>query len=99
MGMAYLAPVNEINWIQSTSRFSHSWWSSEAVGTMHGVTAGIIKSFSAQGYAIIAINFHGSDSYGQNFTDSITGHYGTLPFEDLKLGLTAALNRFIRYRW
>jgi len=52
------------------------------------------QSFSSQGYAVIAINFHGSDSYGQNFTNSITGQYGTLPFQDLQLGLTAALNRF-----
>jgi dipeptidyl aminopeptidase/acylaminoacyl peptidase len=52
------------------------------------------QSFSSQGYAVIAINFHGSDSYGQNFTNSITGQYGTLPYEDLKLGLTAALNRY-----
>ena len=51
------------------------------------------QAFAAQGYAVIAINFHGSDSYGQKFTDSITGQYGTLPFEDLQLGLTAALNR------
>jgi len=50
--------------------------------------------FAAQGYAVIAINFHGSDSYGQNFTDSITGNYGTLPYEDLKLGLTAALRLY-----
>ncbi|CAF4883549.1 unnamed protein product [Rotaria sp. Silwood1] len=52
------------------------------------------QSFSSQGYAVIAINFHGSDSYGQKFTDSITGHYGTLPYEDLQLGLTAALNKY-----
>ncbi|CAF1679034.1 unnamed protein product, partial [Adineta ricciae] len=52
------------------------------------------QSFAAQGYAVIAINFHGSDSYGQKFTDSITGEYGTLPFEDLELGLTAALNKY-----
>ncbi|CAF1005777.1 unnamed protein product [Adineta ricciae] len=52
------------------------------------------QAFSSQGYAVIAINFHGSDSYGQNFTDSITGEYGTLPFEDLQLGLTAALKQF-----
>ncbi|CAF3420771.1 unnamed protein product [Rotaria socialis] len=52
------------------------------------------QAFSSQGYAVIAINFHGSDSYGQNFTDSITGHYGTLPYEDLQLGLTAALNNY-----
>ncbi|CAF2378001.1 unnamed protein product [Rotaria sp. Silwood2] len=52
------------------------------------------QSFSSQGYAVIAINFHGSDSYGQKFTDSITGQYGTLPYEDLQLGLTAALNLY-----
>ncbi|CAF1464458.1 unnamed protein product [Rotaria sordida] len=52
------------------------------------------QTFSSQGYAIIAINFHGSDSYGQNFTDSITGQYGTLPYDDLKLGLSAALARY-----
>ncbi|CAF4816807.1 unnamed protein product [Rotaria sp. Silwood1] len=50
--------------------------------------------YAAQGYAVIGINFHGSDSYGQNFTDSITSEYGTLPFEDLQLGLTAVLKRY-----
>ncbi|UJR35085.1 hypothetical protein I4U23_027860 [Adineta vaga] len=52
------------------------------------------QSFSAEGYAVIAINFHGSDSYGQNFTNSVTGEYGTLPYEDLQLGLTAALKHY-----
>ncbi|CAF1128504.1 unnamed protein product [Rotaria sordida] len=52
------------------------------------------QAFSSQGYAVIAINFHGSDSYGQKFTDSITGQYGTLPYQDLQLGLTAALSRY-----
>jgi dipeptidyl aminopeptidase/acylaminoacyl peptidase len=52
------------------------------------------QSFSSQGYAVIAINFHGSDTYGQNFTDSITGEYGSLPYEDLQLGLTHALTNF-----
>jgi len=50
--------------------------------------------FSSKGYAVIAIDFHGSDSYGQKFTDSITGQYGTLPYQDLQLGLTAALERY-----
>ncbi|CAF4228929.1 unnamed protein product [Rotaria sp. Silwood2] len=53
-----------------------------------------LQTYSSQGYAVIAINFHGSDSYGQNFTDSIIGEYGSLPFEDLQLGLTYALNKF-----
>jgi dipeptidyl aminopeptidase/acylaminoacyl peptidase len=52
------------------------------------------QNFASQGYAVIAINFHGSDSYGQKFTDSITGQYGTLPYEDLQLGLKAALERY-----
>ena len=52
------------------------------------------QAFAAQGYAVIAINFHGSDSYGQNFTDSITNEYGTYPFDDLKIGLAQALTRF-----
>jgi dipeptidyl aminopeptidase/acylaminoacyl peptidase len=52
------------------------------------------QTFASQGYAVIAINFHGSDSYGQNFTDSITGEYGTLPYDDLQLGLTAALDQY-----
>ncbi|CAF2863007.1 unnamed protein product [Rotaria sp. Silwood2] len=53
-----------------------------------------LQTYSSQGYAVIAINFHGSDSYGQNFTDSIIGEYGSLPFEDLQLGLIYALNKF-----
>ena len=31
--------------------------------------------------------FSGSNSFGQAFTDSITGQYGSLPYEDLMLGL------------
>lgn len=50
--------------------------------------------FASQGYAVIAINFHGSDSYGQNFTDSITGQYGALPYEDLQIGLQEVLQRY-----
>ena len=52
------------------------------------------QTYASQGYAVIAINFHGSDSYGQNFTDSITAEYGSLPYEDLQLGLTAALEQY-----
>jgi dipeptidyl aminopeptidase/acylaminoacyl peptidase len=52
------------------------------------------QAFAAAGFAVIAINFHGSDSYGQNFTNSIIGQYGTLPYEDLQLGLQAALDEY-----
>ena len=50
--------------------------------------------FASQGYAVIAIDSHGSVSYGQSFTDSVRGEYGTLPLEDLRRGLTAALDHF-----
>jgi dipeptidyl aminopeptidase/acylaminoacyl peptidase len=50
--------------------------------------------FASQGYAVIGINFHGSDSYGQNFTNSIIGQYSTLPYEDLQIGLTEVLKRY-----
>ena len=52
------------------------------------------QAFAGQGYGVIAINFHGSDSYGQKFTDSITGNYGTYPFDDLKIGLNQSLLRY-----
>jgi len=47
--------------------------------------------YSGAGYAVVMINFHGSSGYGQNFTDSIQGNYGSLPFEDLMKGLDYAL--------
>ena len=37
------------------------------------------------------IDFHGSTGYGQAFTDAISGDWGGKPFDDLKLGLDAAL--------
>jgi dipeptidyl aminopeptidase/acylaminoacyl peptidase len=43
--------------------------------------------FAARGYVVAAVNFHGSTGYGQRFTNSITKHWGDLPFEDLMKGL------------
>jgi dipeptidyl aminopeptidase/acylaminoacyl peptidase len=43
--------------------------------------------FAANGYVVVAINFHGSTGYGQKFTDSISGDWGGKPFEDLMKGL------------
>ncbi|WP_115718984.1 dipeptidyl-peptidase 5 [Gallaecimonas mangrovi] len=42
--------------------------------------------WAAAGYAVVMIDFHGSTGYGQAFTDSITGHYGDRPLEDLQKG-------------
>jgi dipeptidyl aminopeptidase/acylaminoacyl peptidase len=50
--------------------------------------------FAAAGYAVVMINFHGSDTYGQNFTDSIRGDYGGKPFRDLKNGLNYMLKQY-----
>ncbi|HYJ39298.1 MAG TPA: S9 family peptidase [Steroidobacteraceae bacterium] len=52
------------------------------------------QTFAARGYATVFIDFHGSPGYGQAFTDSISQHWGDRPFEDLKKGLAAALQKF-----
>ncbi len=52
------------------------------------------QAFAARGYAAVFIDFHGSPGYGQAFTDSISQHWGDRPFEDLKKGLAAALQKF-----
>jgi dipeptidyl aminopeptidase/acylaminoacyl peptidase len=50
--------------------------------------------YAGAGYACVMVNFHGSTSYGQAFTDSIRGDWGGKPLEDLKKGLAAALKRY-----
>ena len=49
------------------------------------------QAFAGAGYAVVAINFHGSTGFGQAFTDSISGDWGGKPFEDLMKGLDYAL--------
>jgi dipeptidyl aminopeptidase/acylaminoacyl peptidase len=43
--------------------------------------------FAANGYVVVMINFHGSNGYGQKFTDSISGDWGGKPYIDLMKGL------------
>jgi dipeptidyl aminopeptidase/acylaminoacyl peptidase len=50
--------------------------------------------YAARGYGVVFIDFHGSPGYGQAFTDSISQHWGDIPFEDLKKGLAAALEKY-----
>jgi dipeptidyl aminopeptidase/acylaminoacyl peptidase len=52
------------------------------------------QAFAARGYATVFIDFHGSPGYGQAFTDSISQHWGDRPFEDLKKGFAAALQKY-----
>lgn len=39
--------------------------------------------WAARGYVVGVVNFHGSSGFGQKFTDSITGDYGTKPLIDV----------------
>ena len=52
------------------------------------------QTYAARGYGVVFIDFHGSPGYGQAFTDSISQHWGDIPFEDLKKGLAAALAKY-----
>jgi dipeptidyl aminopeptidase/acylaminoacyl peptidase len=52
------------------------------------------QTFAGGGYAVIAIDFHGSPGYGQAFTDSIAHDWGGKPLIDLQKGLAAALEKY-----
>jgi len=55
-----------------------------------------LQAFAGAGYGVIAVNFHGSTGFGQDFTDSISGDWGGKPFQDLMMGLDYAL---VNYPW
>ena len=50
--------------------------------------------FAGHGYGVVTIDFHGSTGYGQAFTDAIRGDWGGAPYDDLMLGLDAALAKY-----
>jgi dipeptidyl aminopeptidase/acylaminoacyl peptidase len=52
------------------------------------------QAYAGAGYAVVMIDFHGSTSYGQAFTDAIRNDWGGAPFEDLMKGLDFALARY-----
>ncbi|MBI4444724.1 MAG: S9 family peptidase [Acidobacteria bacterium] len=52
------------------------------------------QMFAAPGYVVAMINFHGSTGYGQEFTDSISQHWGDYPFEDVMKGLDHLLDNY-----
>lgn len=43
--------------------------------------------FASRGYVVAAVNFHGSTGYGQAFTNSVSKHWGDLPYQDLMKGV------------
>ncbi|KAI8074073.1 Alpha/Beta hydrolase protein [Gongronella butleri] len=49
---------------------------------------------AGDGFVTIAINFHGSTGYGQDFTDSIGKNWFSHPYEDLMIGLDFALEKY-----
>jgi len=53
-----------------------------------------LQSYAAQGFGVVAVNFHGSTGFGQAFTDSISGDWGGAPFEDLMAAVDAANARY-----
>jgi len=52
------------------------------------------QAYVGAGFTTVAVDFHGSTGYGQEFTDSISGHWGDRPLIDLMMGLDAALERY-----
>jgi dipeptidyl aminopeptidase/acylaminoacyl peptidase len=52
------------------------------------------QTYAGAGFAVVIIDFHGSVGYGQAFTDSIRGHWGDRPLEDLQKGWSYALSAF-----
>ncbi len=52
------------------------------------------QTYAGAGFAVVAIDFHGSTGYGQAFTEAILEHSGDRPFEDLQKGWAAALAKF-----
>jgi dipeptidyl aminopeptidase/acylaminoacyl peptidase len=52
------------------------------------------QAYVGAGFATIAVDFHGSTGYGQDFCDAISGHWGDRPLEDLEKGLAAALDKY-----
>ncbi len=52
------------------------------------------QAYVGAGFCTVAVDFHGSTGYGQEFTDAISGHWGDRPLEDLEKGLAAALSTY-----
>lgn len=49
--------------------------------------------FAAPGYVTAMVNFHGSSSFGQDFTDAITMEHGRKPFIDVMRAVYVILER------
>jgi len=50
--------------------------------------------WTGMGFAVVMIDFHGSNGYGEAFASSIVNHWGDRPLEDLQKGWAAALAKY-----
>jgi dipeptidyl aminopeptidase/acylaminoacyl peptidase len=53
------------------------------------------QAFANQGYVVACVNYHGSSSFGHEFLDSITGHWGEYELQDVEAGTDWLLGK----RW
>jgi dipeptidyl aminopeptidase/acylaminoacyl peptidase len=53
------------------------------------------QAFAAQGYVVACVNYHGSSSFGHEFLDCITGHWGEYELQDIEAGTDWLLQK----RW
>ncbi|MBI3347840.1 MAG: S9 family peptidase [Burkholderiales bacterium] len=44
------------------------------------------QAFASQGYVVACVNYHGSSSFGHEFLDSITAHWGEYELQDVEAG-------------
>jgi dipeptidyl aminopeptidase/acylaminoacyl peptidase len=50
-----------------------------------------VQFLASLGYAVLQVNFRGSDGYGKAFREAGKGHYGTLIEDDIDAALNAAI--------
>lgn len=53
-----------------------------------------LSAFASGEYAVVAVNFHGSSSFGEAFCDSINRDWGGKPYEDIMRGLDFVLQTY-----
>ena len=93
--------VKPYDWTEEKAAAGHKW---PVTFLVHGGPQGSFgndfhyrwnpQAYIGAGFTTVAVDFHGSTGYGQEFTDAISGHWGDRPLEDLEKGLAAALDKY-----
>ncbi len=97
----YAYVVKPYDWTEEKAASGHNW---PVTFLVHGGPQGSFgndfhyrwnpQAYVGAGFTTVAVDFHGSTGYGQEFTDAISGHWGDRPLEDLEKGLAAALEKY-----